>query len=265
MNNEYFYNESLKKYIKIFGALFSNYKIYHDNKEIRVQIVYGNKSKIYVDKTQNAFHEIPTQRPGEILLPLMSYQLSSIVFDLERKVPNNKLYNNSNENTIDYVYMPKPFNINFELFLWTKYENDMYQLLEQILYNHCTKIIISTNLFPTMSFKWDLPIILNNNLNDNHIMEYGQDNTLKEMKWKLDFTVKGYLFSNTFNENLIKIVTANYKGYDDSGEIDPDKIYQEEIYEVNPFESEEDDDWNIKLTKTIGDKTYITFIPKEES
>lgn len=261
MDTTYYYNETLKKYIKIFGALFSNYKIYHGEKEIRIPIVYGHKSKMYVDKIQNSFDE-DKQRPGEILLPVMSYRLTNIEFDIERKTPNTKIYDNSAENDIDFIFMPKPFNLNFELYVWTKYENDMYQILEQLLYCFSSKIIISTNIFPSMSIYWDMIMILNDNTDETENYEYGQDNTLKEMKWRLNFTIKGFLFSNTIKEKLIKKVTVNYKEYDKNNEIDPESILQEEIYEVNPFDSLEEDDYNIKLTKTINNKIYITFMGK---
>lgn len=259
MDTTHFYNETIKKYIKIFGALFSNWKIKHGTNEIRVPIVYGNKSKIYQEHKQNVSED---ERPGEILLPVMSYRLSSIESDLERRTQPVNIYDNSATNNIDYIHAPKPVDLNFDLYIWTKYENDMYQLLEQFFINFSPKKIITINIFPDMTYRWDMLMILNDNSDETENYEYGEDNTLKEMKWRLSFTIKGYLFSDTFKENLIKIVTANYKGYDDEGEIDSEKILQEEIYEVNPFSSLEDDNYNIKLTKTINDKTYITFIEK---
>jgi len=259
MDTTYYYNETIKKYIKIFGALFSNWKIKHGTNEIRVPIVYGNKSKIYQEHKQNTSNE----RPGEILLPVMSYRLNGIESDIERRTQPVNIYDNSTINNIDYIKSPKPINLNFDLYIWTKYENDMYQLLEQLIVNFSPKKIVSINIFPDMNFRWDMLMTLNDNTDETENYEYGEENTLKEMKWRLSFTVKGYLFSNTFKENLIKMVTTNYKGYDDdNGEIDSEKIIQEEIYEVNPFSSLEIDDYNIKLTKTINDKTYITFIEK---
>lgn len=256
----YYYNQTIKKYIQMFGSLFSNYKIYHGEKEIRVPISYGFKSKMYLDKTQNVEESV---RPGEIQLPRFSYTLNSIESDIERRSQQMvKLYDNSDENNINYIMLQKPFDLNFDLFLWTKYENDAYQILEQILFNFSPNKIYSTNIFPDMSYRWNITLLLNDNSNETENMEFGEDNTLKEVKWRFNFTLKGLLFSNTFIENLIKIVTVNYKGYDENDEIDPEKIYEEEIYEVNPFDSLETDDYNIKLTKTIGDRTYITFIEK---
>ena len=136
MLGTYFYHEIIRKTIIGFGTLFNDIYIRHKNKdgsvadETKVGLSYGPTQKFIARIQQQS----DLNKPIAITLPRMSFEMSGIQYDPTRKTSITKTFktNDSNGNA-QKVYMPIPYNINFELSVYSKLSDDALQIVEQIL------------------------------------------------------------------------------------------------------------------------------------
>lgn len=266
---DYFYNETIRKYIVIFGSLFSNIHVKREDPyglndiDVRIPIRYANKSKMYLDIKQNVNEAL---RPGEILLPALSFSLEEISFDNERKkLPNLLTYCNDGSTSISKtIQTPKPFNFSFVLYIWTKHETDMFQVLEQVLFNSTPSIKVTINSIPELSMKTDIAIIYESNSSDAEIGEdmTSEASSIRFHKWRVNYTLKGFLYSDITDSKIIKTVDVNWKTYDFDGNIDEDSLILNQNFQVYPYESIQSDDYKIKLTRTENESVIINFYDK---
>ena len=123
---DYFYKGLIRKYTIAFGKLLTDFYIHRDDvygvtqQEIRVPLTYASKEKfITVYKQENRQDTI---RPPSILLPRMSYVLTSIEYDEERKTNQMLVYSNKysqKDTNGDFTFNPIPYNFGFSVSIWT--------------------------------------------------------------------------------------------------------------------------------------------------
>ena len=116
----YFYNSTTRKYVALFGTLFNQLKIQRqDNagvtkKDMIVPLSYAPFQKILARATQDP-DLINSRRPA-MTLPRMSFEMTSIQYDSQRKTGIVQTFKAcDNEGRVKKVFMPVPYNINFEL------------------------------------------------------------------------------------------------------------------------------------------------------
>jgi hypothetical protein len=107
--------------------------------------------------------------------------------------------------------MPVPYNMDFELSIMTKLNDDMLQIVEQILPYFQPAYTLTVNLIDSIGEKRDIPIILNNvSMQDDYEGEY---TTRRALIYTLKFTAKVYLFgpvSTGANKDIIKKVSLGF-------------------------------------------------------
>ena len=135
---EYFYHEILRKTIIGFGTLFNAITIKHKKSTgevvslIKVPIAYGPVQKFLARVEQQPNLNSPVQ----MTLPRMSFEFVGLSYDPTRKVTSTQTFlspNKSDGTDIRKAYMPVPYNMDFELSIMTKLDDDMLQIIEQIL------------------------------------------------------------------------------------------------------------------------------------
>jgi len=161
MFGTHFYHQKVRKCVAIFGALFNNLYVVRTNSQVKVPLSYAPKRKFLerirenpdLDNTQVA-----------IKLPRMSFEIVSFDYDLQRqltKVSNFNTTGTANTNRQKF-FSPVPYNINFQLNIYAKNQDDALQIVEQILptFNPQYSLTISPfqTEFPT--FKEDIPIAI---------------------------------------------------------------------------------------------------------
>lgn len=130
-----FYYQTTKKLVIAVGSLFSSiYIVSKDTngiskKIITVPLAYLNKEKFIVRLQQAA----SMNERAEITLPRMSYEISGMNYDQSRQLNKvNKVSGLKDERNV-YSYTPVPYNINFNLYSFTRTIDDNYQIMEQIV------------------------------------------------------------------------------------------------------------------------------------
>ena len=210
----YFYHQILRKTIISFGTLFNNITIEkkddNDNtfSTVKVPIAYGPTQKFLARLTQQA----DLNRPVEIQLPRMSFEFNGITYDPQRKLTTTQTFQavDKDDNKIKETYMPVPYNMNFELSIYTKINDDMLQIIEQILPYFQPEYSLTVDLVKELGEKRDIPIIINNiKMSDDYEGDFSKRRSLV---YTVSFTAKTYLFGpvTDASKNIIKKASVEY-------------------------------------------------------
>ena len=243
MLGTYFYHEIIRKTIVSFGTLFNNIYIRHEDKnnnvvdETKVGLSYGPMQKFLAKIEQQA----DLKKPIAITLPRMSFEMTSIQYDPTRKTSVTQTFRACDDSgNIKKVYMPVPYNIGFELSIYSKLSDDALQIVEQILPFFQPSFNLTLDLVDSIGEKKDIPIVLDSiDMQD----DYEGDFTVRRaLIYTLRFTAKSYLFGPIADstEGLIRKVQVDM--YADTN---TQTAKREVRYTVtpDPINAEPDDDF----------------------
>ena len=212
---EYFYNEILRKTIISFGTLFNGISITHtdssgaDVNVTKVPLAYGPTQKFLARLTQQPDLNAPTA----ITLPRMSFEFTGLTYDPSRKVTTTQqiVVKDPDDGTeTKKAYMPVPYNMQFELAIMCKLNDDALQITEQILPYFQPAYNLSVNLICSMNEKRDIPVILENiTMQDDYEGDFDKRRVLL---YTIRFTAKTYLFGpvSSATKDIIKKTTVTY-------------------------------------------------------
>jgi len=213
MFGTFFYHETIKRSVSVFGTLFNNItvkKIKSDGTFESVQkvpIVYGPRQK-FLERLRKE-PDLSDNMRSAISLPRIAFELTGFEYDQTRQ--QNKLLKNvktndevTNKNNRGYQYAPAPYNLNFTLSVMAKNMNDALQITEQILPYFQPEYTVTMKMIDEMSDNRDVPIILNSvNFEDTYEGSYEDRRTII---YNLDFTMKTYFFGPVYTGKIIRNV-----------------------------------------------------------
>jgi hypothetical protein len=213
---EYFYHEILRKTVIGFGTLFNNIEIKQTNTQgeiisvLKVPLVYGPIQKFLARVEQQPNLNTPIQ----ITLPRMSFEFIGLSYDATRKLTTTQTFLSksvTDSTDIRKTYMPVPYNMDFELSIMTKLNDDMLQIVEQILPYFQPSYTLTINLIDSIGEKRDIPIVLDNiTMEDDYEGDY---TTRRALIYTLKFTAKIYLFgpvSSGVSKDIIQKVSLGF-------------------------------------------------------
>ena len=215
---EYYYHEILRRTIISFGSLFNGIEIKHDDADdnvtsvIKVPLAYGPTQKFLARLQQSP----ELNKPTSITLPRMSFEFNGLQYDGSRKVTTTQTFKSSTTGSgasIRKTYMPVPYNMSFELAVFTKLNDDMLQIVEQIVPYFQPAYSLSVDLVKTIGEKRDVPVVIENiTMEDDY---EGDFTTRRSLIYTFRFTAKTYLFgpvgSNAAaSKDLIKSAKIGY-------------------------------------------------------
>ena len=207
MLGSHFYNQIVRKNIIAFGTLFNNITMKSSDpdtgevlEESKVPLAYGPKQKFLVRIGENA-----VSSKVAITLPRLYFEMTSIEYDSSRKTSPIQKYKTiiaDNGNEVKVQYVPVPYNINFELGVIAKSQDDALQIVEQILPYFQPSFSVTLNMIPDMNEKKDIAIVLNNIGSEDE-----WDDSFLERRYiayTLQFTMKSYLYGPYNTADVIK-------------------------------------------------------------
>ena len=214
MLGTYYYHEIMRKTIVAFGTLFNQIYIRHDDRsgntysDLKVPLAYGPSQKFLARLEQQE----DLNKPVQITLPRMSFEMNNIQYDSTRKVGITQTFKAVDKNTsaVKKVFMPVPYNVGFELNILTKLNDDALQIVEQILPYFQPSFNVTIDLIDSIGEKRDVPIVLDSiSFQDDY---EGDFSTRRALIYTLRFTAKTYLFGPVADssEGLIKKVQVDY-------------------------------------------------------
>ena len=212
MLGTYYYHEIMRKTIIGFGTLFNQIYIKHEKKDdttlddTKVGLAYGPQQKFFAKIREQA----SLTKAVAITLPRMSFEMTTISYDPTRKSGITQTFKALDGTNMKKVFMPVPYNIGFELSIFSKLNDDALQIIEQILPYFQPSFNITINLVSSIGEKRDVPIVLDNiSFRDEY---EGDFQTRTALIYTLQFTAKTYLFGPVADtsDGLIKKVQVDY-------------------------------------------------------
>ena len=212
MLGTYYYNQIIRKTIIAFGTVFNQIHIKHQDvgdsviSDMRVPLAYGPMQKFLARIEQQP----ELNKPVQITLPRMSFEMTSIQYDATRKAGVTQTFKASDGVNIKKVYMPVPYNIGFELNILCKLNDDALQIVEQILPYFQPAFTLTVDLIDSIGEKRDIPLNLDNvSFQDDY---EGDFSTRRAIIYTLNFTAKTYLFGPIADttDGLIRKVQVDY-------------------------------------------------------
>ncbi len=264
MLGTYFYHEIIRKTIISFGTLFNNINIKHKKADgtilddIKVGLSYGPQQK-YLAKIQE---QSQLAKAIAITLPRMSFEMNSIQYDPSRKTGVTQTFKAADGDKMKKVYMPVPYNIGFELNIFSKLNDDALQIIEQIMPYFQPSFTLTVDLVSAIGEKRDIPVILDNiSFQDDY---EGSFEVRRALIYTLSFTAKTYLFgpiAQTSDGLIKKVIVDQYSGTDTS------TAKRERRYAVtpDPITAGPSDDFGFTESWTDFDdgKTYSPTLQKD--
>ena len=220
MYGRYYYHSIFRKSIIAFGSLFNNLIIKRENasggklESVKVPVKYGPTQKYLA---MIAAEPTPQRNSVQLALPHMSFEIKGIEYDASRKlVPTQftKSRPSAGSSEADKPvqfsqYVPVPYNLNVELAVIAKNQNDGLQVIEQILPAFHPSLNISIEVVEETKEERDIAVVLNN---INYVDEYeGEFTQRRLLLWTLSFTVKTYLFGPVDIQKDIRTTKIDYR------------------------------------------------------
>ena len=206
---EYFYNEIFRKTIISFGTLFNDLTIKQTDSTVKVPLAYGPTQKFLA-----RLEESPDlSKRTAMTLPRMSFEFVGLNYDSSRKVTTTQqiTVKDPNDGTVTKkAFMPVPYNMQFELSIMTKLNDDALQVVEQILPYFQPSYNLTVQLVETIKEKRDIPIVLENVTMDDQYE--GNFTTRRVLLYTLRFSAKTYLFGpvTTATKDVIRKASVRY-------------------------------------------------------
>jgi len=276
---EYFYNEIFRSVIIGFGSLFNGIQIQHKDENdstfsvIKVPLAYGPTQKFLARLKQNPDLNAPVQ----MTLPRMSFEFTNLAYDSSRKSTQTQtvVYTSSDGTETKKGYLPVPYNMTITLSIYTKLNDDMLQIIEQIVPYFQPGYTLPIKFLGNLNEVINVPVQLDNiDMSDDY---EGNFDTRRALIYTLTFTAKTYVFGplKDVSSDIIKKVSIGYVAGSTSG-----NSYERDVtYQVTPRAVKDYDgvvatllSENVDMVETIIDvddgtkiteKSYI-YIGQEE-
>ena len=223
MLGQYYYHQIFRKSIIAFGTIFNNILVKRkdpsreapDNIEtFKCPIQYGPSQKYLA---MIAAEPKAERNPMQISLPRMSFEIKGLSYDTGRKLVPTQFSRTVPETGKDAEgkpvqysqFLPVPYNLEVEMSIISKNQDDGLQVLEQILPNFHPSLNVSIVVIDETHEERDIAIVLNSvGYQDDYEGDYSQRRTLI---WTLNFTVKTYLFGPVSAQRDIRKITLDYR------------------------------------------------------
>lgn len=207
LSSTHFFHHLTRKYITIFGNIFNDITLVQYNREdlsevkrVKVPLVFGPKEK-WVTRQ---FSDPDLVKKLQITLPRITYEVTGYMRDPSRQQIS---YLPSAVKKSATQYKEVPYDITFNLSIYTRNLDDGHQIVEQILPYFNPQYSVTATLIPELNLTKDIPIILND---VQEMIEYeGGDDSTRVIQWVLSFTMKVWYFGPVYNAGLIRTSIAN--------------------------------------------------------
>ena len=210
MLGAYTYNKIIRKCVIGFGTLFNNIECRKEKTDgtiysrLKVPLAYGPRQKFLARLEQQA----DLNQKVAITVPRLSFEMTGISYDSARKLaPITMNLQTGDKDTVRRQYTPVPYNIDFELNVISKTNDESLEILEQIVPIFQPSYQMTIKLVDEMKDYRDIPIILNSiNYSDDY---EGSFDDRKITLVTMSFTCKTYIFGPVGTQGPIKKAKAD--------------------------------------------------------
>jgi len=200
MLGSHFYHQRIRKAVAVFGSLFNNINVIRKNSagevisQVKVPLSYAPK-RDFLTRMDNMLNGEVNERQIALKLPRMSFEIVAMNYDPVRQLPK---MNNCVKAPTTYtgsatqLYTPVPYNVNFQLNVYGKSQDDVLQIIEQILPYFTPQYTVTVKPLSEYDVKEDTPITLQGiTFSDDY---EGQIENRRSIIYTLDFEMKISLY-----------------------------------------------------------------------
>jgi hypothetical protein len=204
---------------------------------ILVPLSHGNKEKYYLRKLQD-----PNMSRNEgIVLPRMGFVVSSVQYDPTRKLNTTGIIEGTASATSKkVVFQPAPYNVNIDLYCWTRMLDDNFQITEQILPFFKPSLSITMTELAEPLIKRDIIFNLTG-VSFNDQVE-GSFDDIRILETVYNFSVEAGFYGPVKDQSIIREVIINTL----TG--DPGKVNVTITGTASPDDALPTDDWDYNET-----------------
>jgi hypothetical protein len=182
-----------------------------------------------------------------ITLPRMAFDITGYTYDASRKLNKNQkrgaVTTNADTTKLNTQYSPVPYDVSFELNVFTSNSDDGLQIIEQILPYFQPDYTVTMIESRTMDTKRDIPFILESvDYSDSYA---GDLTTTRRIEYTLNFTAKIYLYGPISTSAIIKKVSVDL--YDATSDKGPSRSERVTVT-PNPTSADKDDTYTYTTT-----------------
>lgn len=139
---QYFYHKRIRKAVSVFGSLFKDIYVVREASsgavlnQVKVPLSYAPKRN-FIDRIAQMNNTEDFERTVAIKLPRMSFEIVGIEYDITRQLPKTLRCNfpptEGGVTSKTKLFTGTPYNIQFELNIYAKSQDDALQVVEQIV------------------------------------------------------------------------------------------------------------------------------------
>ena len=211
LSQDHFYFNMTKKYIIAFAHIFSDIHVIRTDisgsiiKDITVPISYAGKHKAYYKLIRN--EEISNKI--STILPRIAFSVTNMTRDIERVTNQTITIPYTTSSGIDeYQYNAVPYNWDFDMTVWSKNLDDLFQIVEQICVFFNPHYIITVDDVADMGIVRNIPVTLNNFSISNET-DYAE-NEERIILGNMNFTLKGFMYPPIHESSIIKTLAMKF-------------------------------------------------------
>lgn len=261
----YFYNSSIRNYAVILGELFGHVQIKrvreNQDKYIKVPISYASK-ELFIQKLTNAFNNAENKDLAKVetILPRMSLQLVDVMYDETFKTGIlNHRSKSAPDGKLNGQFNPVPYKFTYQLGVYTRYEDDMYQIVEQILpyfqptFNCKVKELYKNEIVIDRV----VPVTVTSVMLDEQLE--GGRSERRRLEWTLTIEVQGWIYpAAAVLKGEIKTVYLDFHANEHT--IGNDDQFESIDFQVDPDDIKRED-WNGEYVEGSSNNTPIPVDP----
>ena len=253
MLGAYTYNKIIRKCVIGFGTLFNNIEVRKEKSDgttysrMKVPLAYGPRQKFLARLEQQA----DLNQKVAITVPRLSFEMTGISYDSSRKLAPTTLTLKANtKDAVKKQFTPVPYNIDFELNIISKTNDEALEITEQIVPVFQPSYQMTIKLVEDMNEYRDIPIILNSiNYSDDY---EGSFDDKKITLITMQFTVKSYIFGPVGTQGPIKKAKV-----DTTLDVDLTKTRQIAYQVVPKAKTDKDQDGTTELAGAITARNLV--------
>ena len=254
MFGQHFYHKQIRNAVIAFGTIFNNINIRRLDSSgnplqaIRVPLSYAPKEK-FIARLDQQSDLRGTDSKVALTLPRMSFDITGYAYDPTRKLNKNQKIsvakNTSGDNKrVNTQFSPVPYDVSFDLNIYTATSDDGLQIIEQILPYFQPDYTVTMIMDRTyMDTKRDIPFILESvDYEDSYT---GALTDRRRIIYTIKFTAKIYLYGPITTSAIIRNAEADM--YSNTSDANPSRS-QRVTVTPNPTSADKDDTYTYTTT-----------------
>ena len=223
MLGNWFYHERIRKAVAVFGSLFNNLYVVRQNSageiinQTKVPLSYAPR-RDFIDRLDGMSVGEQQERQIAIKLPRMSFEILAIQYDATRQLAKvgSRVIPAAGDTNSKRIYNPVPYNIQFQLNVYARSQDDALQVVEQIIPYFTPQYTVTVKPLEGYDITEDTPIKL-----EGVVMQddyEGAIETRRTIIYTLDFEMKLNLYQLVDNSSsIIRTAETSFLDFDTGG------------------------------------------------